>query len=882
MAKNEVKTAKAKKANKSSVNKSAKVQKSLKSVKSTKLVNVKLPKNKIAKASAKKTPAIKTTKKTIPNKTSKTKNTINTTKKLSKSSFAKALTKAETKKTPKFKAVTDKAQNKKNMSKTLKDTTKKENKRDQKLIEKALKKAQEKQIKLAEIKAKSNEKAIIRAQKKAEKLRVLEEKRANKAKIRADKLRAIEEKKAEKLAAKESKNVSFSHLSPEIQARIQQIKDAQAHLQKAGRKPKSAQNKSRELAPQIVQLLTVEELTEFREKLKQLVVLGKDRGFLIYAEISDHLPNFVNADQIEAVMTVFIDMGIPCYEEAPADEESVIQENLTTASVVDDDEAAEEAEAAISNTLETEFGKTTDPVRMYMREMGNIELLSRGQEIKIAQQIEEGFREMISAITSCPAVIDSILEKAKLLEKKEIPILGFIDGMISDDNVPEVVKEEVEEKEIDEDEIDETDEDFEGEDIAEDDFDEEAEAANHAKVLEQLTETVNKSFHKVEKLYKKVKETRSPKQKLIYLKEVSEELMKFRFSNKLIEAECARVYEFRDRLRNLEAHIRNYLTRYCKMPIAYFVHNFRENATNLEWIPSEVASGKNIDTKIIQRYLPIILDDQRAIINLEKETGLKCDEIIAHHQQMTHGDKLTRRAKQDMIIANLRLVISIAKKYTNRGLQFLDLIQEGNIGLMKAVDKFEYRRGFKFSTYATWWIRQAITRSIADQARTIRIPVHMIETINKLNRFSRIILQETGQEPDIATLSAHMEMPEEKVRKVLRIAKEPISMETPVGDDEDSQLGDFIEDSAVVLPMDSAEKAKLSEVTEEILKTLSLREEKVLRMRFGIGMSSDHTLEEVGRQFDVTRERVRQIEAKSLRKLRHPSRAVKVRIFLDQ
>ncbi len=605
-----------------------------------------------------------------------------------------------------------------------------------------------------------------------------------------------------------------------------------------------------------------------KKRLKNLIVLGKDRGYLTYAEINDHLPDeMTDAEQIEGVVTMLADMGIAVYDVAP-DAETLLLTEAATNPVAEED-VVEEAEEALSLTLDSEFGRTTDPVRMYMREMGSVELLTREGEIEIAKRIEDGLKHMIQAISSCPTTIEEILRLADLVEKDEMRIDELVDGLVDADGEDIVGEEMSEEEELEE--------------IEEDEGDEDADMASAD--LEQLKQDSLVHFNKIRRLYKRMRKILSEKgyRSRAYkdLQEsISGELLMIRFTAKQVEHLCGGLRQLVERVRGHEREIMELCTRNANMPRPHFIKVFPGNETNLKWVAEEIASGKAF-AKALDRFKPAIVEQQEALIALQKEVGIPIKDLKEIARQMSTGEAKARRAKREMIEATLRLVISIAKKYTNRGLQFLDLIQEGNIGLMKAVDKFEYRRGYKFSTYATWWIRQAITRSIADQARTIRIPVHMIETINKMNRISRQILQETGQEPDPATLAVKMEMPEEKIRKILKISKEPISMETPIGDDDDSHLGDFIEDQAGLAPSDSALYASLREATKDVLDSLTPREAKVLRMRFGIEMNTDHTLEEVGKQFDVTRERIRQIEAKALRKLRHPSRSEKLRSFLE-
>ena len=608
-----------------------------------------------------------------------------------------------------------------------------------------------------------------------------------------------------------------------------------------------------------------------RTRLKALILLGKERGYLTFAEINDHLPEMLEVEQVEGVVSMINDMGITVCDVAPDTESLVMNE---TAPPVADEDAAEEAEAAIS-TVDSEFGRTTDPVRMYMREMGVVNLLTRQDEIEIAKRIEDGLKHMIQAISACPATIAEILALADKVAQDTMRIDEIIDGFIDTDegiaiNEPAPAADEESDEESEEEDDEESEEDGEA-----------AAAANLAQLKQDALErfaVISDLFIKLGKAYEKYGYRSKQYDKLQM--QISDALMQFRFSAKQVDALCETMRGLVEEVRACERKIQDLCVTKARMPRAHFIKVFPLNEGNLDWVEQEM-SAKKPYSETLSRFQAAIVDQQKQMLALQQRVGIPILDLKEINKQMTNGEAKARRAKRDMIEANLRLVISIAKKYTNRGLQFLDLIQEGNIGLMKAVDKFEYRRGYKFSTYATWWIRQAITRSIADQARTIRIPVHMIETINKMNRISRQILQETGQDADAATLAVKMEMPEDKIRKILKIAKEPISMETPVGDDDDSHLGDFIEDANSLAPIEAAVYDSLRNVTKDILDSLTPREAKVLRMRFGIEMNTDHTLEEVGKQFDVTRERIRQIEAKALRKLRHPSRSEKLKSFLD-
>jgi RNA polymerase primary sigma factor len=608
--------------------------------------------------------------------------------------------------------------------------------------------------------------------------------------------------------------------------------------------------------------LTPADVEARKRRLKNLIVLGKERGYLTYAEINDHLPDdILDAEQIEGIISMIGDMGIQVYDEAPDAETLLMSETPAT---VPAEDVEEEAEAAAS-TLDSEFGRTTDPVRMYMREMGSVELLTREGEIEIAKRIEEGLKHMILAISACPMTVAQILELADKISKDELKIDDVVDGLL-DFNEELTAMEDAD-------------------DGVEDEEDETDPGVIESENLERLKVAALERFGTIRKLFTRMlsvlqKEGHKAPKYLDLQKKISAELMQIRFSARMVEKLCDSVRTEVDNIRQIERKIQDLVVNKGGMPRPEFIKNFPSHETSLRWIDREIAAHPSY-SESLGKYRQAIVEQQQKLLDLQTRVMIPLKDLKEINKQMSTGEAKARKAKREMTEANLRLVISIAKKYTNRGLQFLDLIQEGNIGLMKAVDKFEYRRGYKFSTYATWWIRQAITRSIADQARTIRIPVHMIETINKMNRISRQILQETGQEPDPQTLAEKMEMPEEKIRKILKISKEPISMETPIGDDDDSHLGDFIEDQSTVAPSDAAVNASLRDVCKDILDTLTPREAKVLRMRFGIEMNTDHTLEEVGKQFDVTRERIRQIEAKALRKLRHPSRSEKLRSFLE-
>jgi RNA polymerase primary sigma factor len=613
-------------------------------------------------------------------------------------------------------------------------------------------------------------------------------------------------------------------------------------------------------------VLSEEETKLRRDKLKTLIKLGKTRGYLTHGEINDHLPDkLVEAETLEVVVSLLNDMGVAVYEQTP-DAETLLLSNAG-ATAATEEEAEEEAEAALS-TVDSEFGRTTDPVRMYMREMGSVELLTREGEIEIAKRIEGGLNEMMAAISESPATIAEILAMAEEIREGKVVISTVVDGFADADEADDYVAEE----------------DFDSYDEADDDDGKGGSKALTRK-LEELKREALDRFDNMRALFEKLhktydKEGYGSPTYLKTQKAITEKLMTIRFTAKAIEKLCTTVRGQVDEVRKKERELRRIIVDKCGMPQDKFIADFPTNLLNLKWVEKQASAGKAWSA-VMERNIPPIQELQQGLITIQNSVVVPLTHLKDIHKRMNQGEASSRDAKKEMIEANLRLVISIAKKYTNRGLQFLDLIQEGNIGLMKAVDKFEYRRGYKFSTYATWWIRQAITRSIADQARTIRIPVHMIETINKMNRISRQHLQEHGFEPDASILAEKMEMPEDKIRKIMKIAKEPISMETPIGDDDDSHLGDFIEDQANTAPMDAAMQAGLREVVKEILDSLTPREAKVLRMRFGIEMSTDHTLEEVGKQFDVTRERIRQIESKAVRKLKHPSRSDKLRSFID-
>ena len=612
--------------------------------------------------------------------------------------------------------------------------------------------------------------------------------------------------------------------------------------------------------------LTEEEVAKRRQELKTLIKMGKTRGYLTHQEINDHLPEkLVDHEILEAIVSMLNDMGIAVYEQAPDAATLLIAGGATAAAT--EEEAEEAAEAALS-TVDSEFGRTTDPVRMYMREMGSVELLTREGEIEIAKRIEGGLQAMMLAISASPTTIAEILAYADKIAAGDMQISEAVDGFVAEDEADDYVAEE---------DFDEFDE--------EDDDDGNGGSKALTKKLEELKNqalekfgSLRIHFDKMRKAYEKEGYRSQSYDKAQHA--ISEDLMTIRFTVKTIEKLCDILRSQVDDVRRYEREIRKIVVDKCSMPQEHFIKTFPPNVLNLKWAEKEIAAAKPYSA-VLSRNLPAIQELQQKLIDLQARAVVPIEDLKLINKRMNEGEKASRDAKKEMIEANLRLVISIAKKYTNRGLQFLDLIQEGNIGLMKAVDKFEYRRGYKFSTYATWWIRQAITRSIADQARTIRIPVHMIETINKMNRISRQHLQEFGYEPDAPTLAEKMEIPEDKIRKIMKIAKEPISMETPIGDDDDSHLGDFIEDTNNTAPIEAAMQAGLRDVVKDILDSLTPREAKVLRMRFGIEMSTDHTLEEVGKQFDVTRERIRQIEAKAIRKLKHPSRSDKLRTYLD-
>ncbi len=726
-----------------------------------------------------------------------------------------------------------------------------------KTVPKVLAKVVAKAIK-PEVKAEVPKKGKTAPALKTEEVKEIKGKKAKVAEVELD--RTAEDKKVRKTKAKSD--------APEEGAEPVLTDRQKARERKAKEKALLKEFEAQKLGSEEQQELR-------RTRLKTLIKMGKSKGYLTHGEINDVMSDELSdADALETLIGLLNDIHITVYEQAPDAETLLLNENASAGTT--EEEAEEEAEAALS-TVDSEFGRTTDPVRMYMREMGTVDLLTREGEIVIAKKIEAGLKEMVMALAACPVTISEIVGNADKIASGEMEIDQFVDGLV--DPNAEDIKLGPEEPEVDPDAE-------EGEDAGEDEGGGGGAATANAKQLEELKQISLEKFAIIRTQAEKMRRAfdKEGYNCPAYIKAqeaIRNELLGFRLTAKSVEKLCDTMRSQVDQVWKLERGIVSLLVDKVGVNRGEVIKDFPKMAMNLEWVNKLLKENKPY-TALLQRNVPAVQELQQKLIDIQTRVVLPLPELKEVNKRMAAGEKRAREAKREMTVANLRLVISIAKKYTNRGLQFLDLIQEGNIGLMKAVDKFEYRRGYKFSTYATWWIRQAITRSIADQARTIRIPVHMIETINKMNRISRQILQETGHEPDAATLALKMEIPEDKIRKIMKIAKEPISMETPIGDDEDSHLGDFIEDGNTLAPAEAALHESMRDVVKDVLDSLTPREAKVLRMRFGVEMSTDHTLEEVGKQFDVTRERIRQIEAKALRKMRHPSRSDKLKTFLEE